>query len=77
LEALKYQVTLLVLELPDLVIGLHVVVVEGLAQVVARDVLRVEHVRAQVHNSTLVDLIVLIVVNRLSRVLFDELGDSV
>jgi len=72
LEALENEVSLLVLKLPNFVIRAHIVVVETLAEVVPTEVLRVEHVSAEVQHCALVNLVVFVVHHGLLRVLSHE-----
>lgn len=76
LEAFEDQISLLIFKLSDLVIWPHVIVVETLAEIVAREVLGVEHVGAQVKHRPFVNLVILVVHYGLLRVLRHEFLDD-
>lgn len=76
MEALEYQLTLLVLVLSDAVFALQLVQLHRLAAF-QRRVFRMEHVRAQVQHGLLVDLQRLVVGRADLRVVLHELADAV
>ena len=59
LKALEYQVALFILKLTNLIVLLHVVILQTLTEIVPSQVFRVEHVRAKIQNCPLVNFFTL------------------
>ncbi|MFN9899978.1 MAG: hypothetical protein ACK55Z_14550, partial [bacterium] len=72
---LKNEVSLFVFKLSNLVVRFHVVVVQTLAKIIFRKLFWVEHMSTQIHHCSLVNFLILIVMHRFFRVLFDKSSD--